>query len=751
MPNVQPRDAGVPDPPPPRRHSSSGSIAGRVGALAFGARSGPSSRPPALTGGPDVGLLLRALSRRWLLALGLGVTIAGLAGAGAWVLLAPAHIAFSQIRVAAQRSSPIGPDRADSRQEFNTYLKSQAGSIKSRFVLNAALNAPEVKRLNLEHKHADPVLWLEEELKVEFQADNEWVKISLGADDPEDARVLVNAITEAYKKEVVEKEETARSEAVRLTNEIYRTENNKLRAKMGDLKKLTQKEPTVDSSEASKFQLGNLQATLTFARSRHGDVETRLAQAKGQLATLKAQGKKLDAVPIPDASIEEAVEADPSIQKDRERLRMLRDVMSEFEAISGNPSREWRYVTARRRVREAEERIAARRAERRKELLSAARQKMKAEHEARLIQVQSEIGPLLDQEKALRTEVDDLARKVQELSGTTAEYDYLKAVIERESKGVDRVADRLQTAQYDLHAKPRVTVAQEAALMARDIKKQLLGSVLGSGASFFAACFGVAWWEFRRRRVRSTDEVATGLGIRVVGAVPASADVDQLINAPPEAVLDGHVVLESVDAIRTQLLHDAAVQATRVLMVTSADPGEGKTTLASHLAGSLSRAGRRTLLVDGDLRRPALHQLFEVQEQPGLSEVLLGEVDTVDSMLTTNQEGLMVMPAGLWDREVIQALARGGVVGILEKLKEEFDFIVVDSHPVLAATDSLLLGQSADAVILSVLRDVSQTPRVYAAAQRLQSVGIRVLGAVVNGTDPEETYVPTHGYSTAAA
>ena len=81
------------------------------------------------------------------------------------------------------------------------------------------------------------------------------------------------------------------------------------------------------------------------------------------------------------------------------------------------------------------------------------------------------------------------------------------------------------------------------------------------------------------------------------------------------------------------------------------------------------------------------------------------------------------MPAGQWDREVLQALARDGLEGIFEKLREEFDFIVIDSHPVLAATDSLLIGQHVDAVILSVLRDVSQTPRVYAASAAAGGAG----------------------------
>jgi capsular exopolysaccharide synthesis family protein len=209
-----------------------------------------------------------------------------------------------------------------------------------------------------------------------------------------------------------------------------------------------------------------------------------------------------------------------------------------------------------------------------------------------------------------------------------------------------------------------------------------------------------------------------------------------------DADIEGHTVVESIDAIRTLLLHDAASQGTRVVMVTSAVEGEGKTTLAAHLASSLARAGRKTLLVDADLRQPALHQLFELPLQPGFSEVLLGEVEVVDSVQATTLDGLSVITAGQWDREVILSLARDGVEGIFERLREEFDFIIVDSHPVLPATDSLLVGQQADAVLLSVMRQLSQMPRVYGAAQRLTALKIRVLGAVVNGADVEEV-VPT--------
>lgn len=281
--------------------------------------------------------------------------------------------------------------------------------------------------------------------------------------------------------------------------------------------------------------------------------------------------------------------------------------------------------------------------------------------------------------------------------------------------------------------------------MRQNAKKQMLATVASPLIVAGAICLLLAYVDYRQRRVYTAREVSSGLGIRVVGAVPSLPNLERRL-VDPESELEGHPVIESIDALRTTLLRESQRERRRVILVTSAGAGEGKTTLAASLAISLARAGRRTLLIDGDLRSPAANQLFEMPLQPGFSEVVLAEVDAIDAIQPTHQENLFLLPAGQWDREVLQSLARDGLEGVLEKLREDYDFILIDSHPVLAATDSLLLAQRSDGVLLAVLRGVSQMPRVYAAAQRLSSLGVRVLGAVINGSDPEDvpSYAPTN-------
>jgi capsular exopolysaccharide synthesis family protein len=166
-------------------------------------------------------------------------------------------------------------------------------------------------------------------------------------------------------------------------------------------------------------------------------------------------------------------------------------------------------------------------------------------------------------------------------------------------------------------------------------------------------------------------------------------------------------------------------------------PGEGKTSVATQLAASLARAGRKTLLIDGDIRRPAAHRVYEVPVEPGLSELLRHEGSVTEALHQTPVRGLYIIPAGLWDQEAVAALAQNAFPAILAELREEYDFIVVDSAPVLPVVDSLLIGRHMDGVLFSLMRGVSQLPSVESAHNRLTALNIPLLGAVVNGADPE--------------
>ena len=194
--------------------------------------------------------------------------------------------------------------------------------------------------------------------------------------------------------------------------------------------------------------------------------------------------------------------------------------------------------------------------------------------------------------------------------------------------------------------------------------------------------------------------------------------------------------------MRAMLLHASRRDGTRVVMVASAMKGEGKTSLACHLATSLARAGRRTLLIDCDLRSPACHRLFDLPAGPGpLRGPRGGLRHRGRDPRGARTRGPALLTAGRMDALALQGLSQDGLRSLLDELRTRYDFIVVDSAPVLPVADSLLVGQAVDAVIFSVMRDVSRLPMVYEAHERLAALGVRMIGAVVAGV--QET---SHAY-----
>jgi capsular exopolysaccharide synthesis family protein len=301
----------------------------------------------------------------------------------------------------------------------------------------------------------------------------------------------------------------------------------------------------------------------------------------------------------------------------------------------------------------------------------------------------------------------------------------------------------------------RITVQEQAVVFRPDpFKRQVIASSIATAGTLALVLFGLAWWEHRSLRVDSVDQVRQGLGVHVMGTLPMVPDRSRPSRfgfAQGEGVDWEYCLLESVDLLRTVLLHAAKTESLQVVMVTSALEGEGKTSLSSQLATSLARGGRNVLLIDGDMRKPCLHRVFDLPHARGLCEALRGEIAPAESIQATAVNGLSVLAAGECDDVALTALARGGVVNIFAEIfaemRGQYDFILVDSAPVLPVADSLLLAQAADGVLMSLLRDVSRLGPVYAAQVRLAALSVRMLGAVLAGTRPIELYEHKYRYA----
>jgi capsular exopolysaccharide synthesis family protein len=341
-------------------------------------------------------------------------------------------------------------------------------------------------------------------------------------------------------------------------------------------------------------------------------------------------------------------------------------------------------------------------------------------YEAKLEDANSRLVKLGIRDPDLEMLENDIASE-QEISKNLQQKIY-EWQVEAEARNQDDAQGR--ESDFD-----KVVVVQKAeALPATNKIERYSIAGIGGLAALALTCYGIALMEFRHRRLNGPNDMDEGLGIRVLGVLPTTT-LKQLGGNSLVATQ----VAEAIDNVRATLMHDSTSAPRQVIMVTSSQTLEGNTVVAASLALSLSRAGRRTLLIDGDLRAPSLHKLFGMALEDGFSEVLRAEIDLADAVRPTNNEGLYLLTAGVCNADAIHTLATDQPHAIFEKLRDQFDFIVIDAPPVLGISDSLSLGQYIDGAILTVLRDHSQIRKVHKSVEMLRSMGIRMVGAVVNG------------------
>jgi capsular exopolysaccharide synthesis family protein len=725
---------------------------GRNGGPLEAARLGALQSLPPLAKTPDAVSLLKALRHRWVLALSLSLLVAVVAAAAAWYLFPqakPTYRAYALLRVAQVAQRMVFPTNIEDKVEYPVYRQTQAELLRSRYVLRAGLK--EYDRIREELLKKDPetgaklpslqdddpakekekkeqvVHRLESELKAEFLSGSEIMSVSLTGDNPEEVRALVDAVKAAYLTEVVDREYNEKKKQGQELETLYNQCQQRLLNRVRGLresglpadKNLSPEEQQRLLDEFEVYQKELNQMEMALMRKR---IEKRVYENSKNPA-----GKPR----IAPSLIGEFVEKDPTVQKLAEQVGRLEDTIGKYEAIAAQPEDVEDY---RRNYRSLKEKLAQQRKMARIDAEKALQEKALGAAFDLEERNKTETAFLEEQKKWLNEMVDGRFKELKELKTGVLDLQLRKFEIDRLQTITKYVGDEWEAVKIELQAPKRATAVQDAEVPPpKDPHRETKAvGMVGLGA-FLVVALAISLWEFRSRRIHTTEEVVQTLGIRLMGALPA---LPESVRRQPVAddstrhIYSRNLLTESIDGIRTLVLHEAGLESARVLMVTSAEGREGKTTLACHLAASMARAGKKTLLVDGDLIRPGCHKLFDQPLQPGLSELLRGQVKIADVVRPTPAPGLWMMPAGQADRAVVQSLAKDGLQKVFGRLKTEFDMIIVDSSPVLPVAQTLLIGKQADAVVMSIMHDHSRVPPVYAAHHRLTSLGIRVLGGV---------------------
>ena len=203
--------------------------------------------------------------------------------------------------------------------------------------------------------------------------------------------------------------------------------------------------------------------------------------------------------------------------------------------------------------------------------------------------------------------------------------------------------------------------------------------------------------------------------------------------------------------VRARLLVATAAADYRVVQVTSPNPGDGKSTTAANLAVTLAQAGKRVILIDADFRKPRVHTLFALANpELGLAAVLDGTTDLAAAVRPSGVDNLFLMPAGPPVDSPADALAGERFAAVLSELRDQFDHVILDTPPLFAVSDALVIAPRVDAVLLVMWVHKRSRPQTVRAKEQLTETGAVVLGVVVNGmAEPVSRYGGGYTYGKA--
>lgn len=194
------------------------------------------------------------------------------------------------------------------------------------------------------------------------------------------------------------------------------------------------------------------------------------------------------------------------------------------------------------------------------------------------------------------------------------------------------------------------------------------------------------------------------------------------------------IVAESYRTLRTNIQYSSFDKPIKSIVITSSEPGEGKSTTSSNLALSFAQEGKKVILIDCDLRKPVLHKEFQISNSRGLSEFLIGNVE-FSKVVYKHESGLHVLPSGLVPQNPAEMLASMAMEHLLTQLEEKYDYIILDTPPVNAVTDSKILSTKVDGTILVVKYGYTKKDAVMEAVKGLRAVNANIIGTVFNGEE----------------
>ena len=564
-------------------------------------------------------------------------------------------------------------------------------------------------------------------LSVSPMRDTRLVRVSFDSYYPELSASVVNALADAF----IERNLDYKSEATRYATEFLAQQMEAARAKLEESEqRLNRFLKANDIFFLGGDSMGGGQALTT---QELGDLSARLLQARADRIAK-------------ESALAQARRQDPNTLPAVLQNQVIQTLKAQLVALEGEQQQLAQVFTSRFddvRMRQLKENI--------REL----RRRIEVETARVVASLEGDYRAAVQAEERLRRAAEQQRRLARRLGDQMVHYNLLRREVESNREIFSSLLDRLkETGVSAALLSSNISIVDRAEVPLRPSKPaktrnllvaSLIGVITGVGLAFLR--------EQLDTTVKDTREVERALGVPTLALIPSWAALEgRKTRRHTQLALAAHTRMgsafaEAFRALRTSLLFSGFTQPPRTVMITSLHRDDGKTSLATNLAIVLAQLNvGEVLLVDGDMRRPRLHDLLGVPQAPGLSTYLSGEAPLSDVVKPTHIPNLLVLPSGEIPVNPTELMSSARLQEANALIRQHFAHVVFDTPPLFGISDAMVLAPQVEGVVLVLRRGRASREAAQRAVRVLASMRARLLGVILNDVDVRGTDAKDVGY-----
>ena len=674
--------------------------------------------------------LLIPVLRRWYVVLLIFLVVSGLGLTVTYLVMGKKYDTIGSVRVSSG-DAPIMFDTETRLPPYDMFKNTQAALIGGDDALNRA--ADELKGNNyIFFSPAEDIrltlrkMVLNETIKIQPVQGNEFINIQMTTDYPGQAEDVIDAIIRGYISIVVSEE--TRGDDVRLTTLEKRKRILEDQIEQEHLK-VRQRAQEYGTNELTSRQEMMLDTVATIQREliaisiRRIMLETQVDMKK-QLLNKELTPEDMD------LKTKEVVERDPIVASLRQDVSDYQEKVREARTMMKENNPELQRITEI--MTDLERQLEKRRKEISDEVQADVEKEIVRGREGELGQFEAELTQTIDYEARLRDKLEKYDSETIGLGRKQFEIDDYQEQLDQ-TKGIyNDVCRRIEELNIERSRQPRISVGSYAwSLEAKGKRRKMaLASVMGGlGLGVFVA-FVMGMMD---KRLREPNEMAKRIGVRIIGTTTCPQDVDKKLL--PQQLMDDYQTIRA----NIGLMDDA--ENTRFIVVTSPGMADGKTTFSINLATSFAQSGFKTLLIDADLRKPDVANALKLPAgQRGFQDYLFGaEIDKAVYKLES-MDFYVLASDHRNTSDALTILSHPEMKKRISKLRDSFDKVIIDTPPVLAFSDALVLAQMSDGVLMTSFVGHTSKVEMQEATHRLHEIGAKILGTVVNNVKVSHSY-----------